>query len=115
VLAGAWVIMYGLAELLPRFGVRTLDEVLFSSSRLQGSISSAITDWGTPVLVTIVSLMLVAVVVVFSLARRDALRATSSAAPTSPSPAVDSAAPSTSPATATQDVLDAVRRAASRR
>ncbi|WP_291377718.1 cytochrome c biogenesis CcdA family protein [Demequina sp.] len=74
VLAGLWVIVYGLAELLPRYGVRALDEVLLGSSRIQGDISSAITDWGTPVLVTLVSLVVAAVVVVFVLARRDARR-----------------------------------------
>jgi cytochrome c biogenesis protein CcdA len=74
VLAGLWVILYGLAEILPRYGVRALDEVLLGSSRIQGSISSAITDWGTPVLVTLVSLVVAAVVLVFVLARRDAQR-----------------------------------------
>jgi cytochrome c biogenesis protein CcdA len=74
VLAGLWVIVYGLAELLPRFGVRALDEVLLGSSRIQGSISSAITDWGTPVLVILLSLVAAAAVLVFGLARRDAQR-----------------------------------------
>ncbi len=37
VLAGLWVILYGLAELLPRYGVRALDEVLFQSSSFQGA------------------------------------------------------------------------------
>ncbi|MCB2413424.1 hypothetical protein LGT39_11270 [Demequina sp. TTPB684] len=74
VLAGAWVILYGLAEILPRYGVRALDEVLLSSSRIQGSISSGIADWGTPVLVTLVTLVATAVVAVFLIARRDARR-----------------------------------------
>lgn len=71
VLAGLWVILYGLAELLPRYGVRALDEVLFQSSSFQGSISGAITDWGTPVLVTVLSLVVAAVIAVFVMARRD--------------------------------------------
>lgn len=122
VLAGVWVIAYGLAELLPSYGVRALDEVLFSSSRLQGSISSAITDWGTPVLVTVLSLVVAAVVLVFALARREARRAESGISVSAEMAASDTTpgAPSTAPtaatqATATQDVLDAVRRAASGR
>ncbi len=122
VLAGVWVMVYGLAELLPRYGVRALDEVLFSSSRLQGSISSAITDWGTPVLVTVLSLVVAAVVLVFALARRDARRAESGISVSAEMAASDTTpgAPSTAPtaatqATATQDVLDSVRRAASGR
>jgi cytochrome c biogenesis protein CcdA len=122
VLAGVWVIVYGLAELLPRFGVRALDEVLFSSSRLQGSISGAITDWGTPVLVTVLSLVAAAVVLVFALARRDALRAESGISVSAEMAASDTTpgAPSRAPtaatqATATPDVLDAIRRAASGR
>ncbi len=126
VLAGVWVVVYGLAELLPRYGVQALDQVLLSSSRLQGSISSAITDWGTPVLLTVLALVVAAVVLVFALARRDARRETRRAASgilvSAEMAASDTTpgAPSTAPtaatqATATQDVLNAVRRAASGR
>jgi len=131
VLAGVWVIVYGLAEILPRYGVRALDEVLFSSSRLQGSISSAITDWGTPVLVTVLSLVVAAVMLVFALARRDARRANQRHAPlgtrhpestistSGEMPSGDAGGgdgkPGPAARTASPDVLDAVRKAASRR
>lgn len=81
VLAGLWVILYGLAEILPRYGVSALNQLLLSSSRVQGNISSAITDWGTPVLVTVLALVTVGVVVVFALARRDSQQDASSALP----------------------------------
>jgi cytochrome c-type biogenesis protein len=102
VLAGLWVIVYGLAEILPSYGVTALNEVLFSSSRLQGSISSAITGWGTPVLVAGLSLVVVTVALVFVLARRDSQL--DNFTTTEPATAI-------SPSVATQDVLDAVRKA----
>lgn len=109
VLAGVWVILYGLAELLPRYGVRALDEVLLRSSSVQGSISGAITDWGTPALVTVLALVVAAIVVVFVMARRDGTTV-------SQSPSPEDAPPTAAgPATATADVLDAVRRSASGR
>ena len=109
-LAGAWVIVYGLAGILPRYGVRALNQVLLSSSRFQGSISGAITDWGTPALVTLLGVVTTAVLVVFAMARRDSRQAGAEHA----SPATEAtAAPVTSaPITATPDVLDAIRRAA---
>jgi len=118
VLAGLWVILYGLAEVLPRYGVRALDEILFSSSRIQGSISGAITDWGTPLLVTVLSLVAAAVAAVFVLARRDAKRTQpATTAPALEPGAVETGAAGThdAPAQATQDVLDAIRRATTRR
>lgn len=126
VLAGLWVVVYGLAELLPRYGVRALDEVLLSSSRFQGSISGAITDWGTPVLVTLLGVVTAAVLVIFALARRDRASASASSPATlavettEASPASDESHAgvpqgNTPLLTATDDVLDAIRRAASGR
>jgi len=122
VLAGAWVIVYGLAELLPRYGVRALNEVLLSSSRAQGNISNVITDWGTPVLVTVLALVVVAIVVVFALARRDNARDSVRIAHDGPATTTADggakagpASGSTSPLTASPDVLDAIRKAASGR
>jgi len=124
VLAGAWVIIYGLAELLPRYGVTALNEVLLSSSRVQGNISNAITDWGTPVLVTVLALVVAAIVVVFAVARRDNVRdsvrlqqggSASDAPGASAATGEATAAGSGAQLTASPDVLDAIRKAASGR
>lgn len=69
-LAGVWVVVYGLAELLPRWDVHALDGVLLGASRVQGSISGWVTSWGTPTLVTVVALMAAVALVVLVAARR---------------------------------------------
>ena len=118
VLAGVWVIVYGLAEILPRYGVRAFDEVLLSSSRAQGNISNAITDWGTPVLVAVLGLVVVAIVIVFAMARRDNLRDSVRIQQGDSSLAASGEAIESGPVaplTASPDVLDAIRKAASGR
>jgi len=121
VLAGAWVIVYGLAELLPRYGVTALNEVLLRSSRAQGNISNAITDWGTPVLVTVLALVVAAIVVVFAVARRDSARNSVRIAHDGPASTTadggattGQASGSRAPLTASPDVLDAIRKAAAK-
>jgi len=114
--------------------------VLLSSSRVQGNISNAITDWGTPVLVTVLALVVAAIVVVFALARRDnalarsdsqrdsvrlqqggAASATGSHGATPDAAnAANAAGTATAPGagvqlTASPDVLNAIRKAASGR
>ncbi len=54
VLAGLFVLVYGLAEVLPRHGIRVLDDFLRTTSRWQGDVAAAIQGWGTPVLVILV-------------------------------------------------------------
>lgn len=53
VLAGIYVTVFGLAEILPQFGITALDSVLTTTSRWQGSVATAIDSWGTPVLIVI--------------------------------------------------------------
>ncbi|WP_062290275.1 cytochrome c biogenesis CcdA family protein [Demequina phytophila] len=70
VLAGLYVTVFGLAEILPRFGIHALDAVLLTTARWQSSISLAIQSWGTPVLVTLVAVAAVASAWVVLAARR---------------------------------------------
>ena len=70
VLAGLYVTVFGLAEILPRFGIHALDGVLLTTARWQSSVSLAIQSWGTPVLVALVAAAAVASVWVLMAARR---------------------------------------------
>ncbi|WP_062467498.1 cytochrome c biogenesis CcdA family protein [Demequina maris] len=70
VLAGVYVTVFGLAEILPRFGIHALDGVLLATARWQSSISLAIQSWGTPVLVGLVLAAAVASAWVVIAARR---------------------------------------------
>jgi cytochrome c biogenesis protein CcdA len=54
VLAGLGVVLFGLAEILPRFGIRALDGILTSTSQWQGALAQSIQGWGTPVLIALV-------------------------------------------------------------
>lgn len=65
VLAGLGVVLFGLAEILPRFGIRALDGVLTATSQWQGTVAQAIQGWGTPVLIALVVIAVASVVVVF--------------------------------------------------
>ncbi len=64
VLAGLGVLLFGLAEILPRFGIRVLDGVLTTTSQWQGAVAQAIQSWGTPVLIALVVIAVASVVVV---------------------------------------------------
>lgn len=52
--SGLAAFVYGLAEVLPKFGIRTLDPLLLTTGRWQGAVTVAIQSWGTPVLVGLV-------------------------------------------------------------
>lgn len=70
VLAGLSVVLFGLAEILPRFGIRALDGVLTTTSQWQGSVTQAIGSWGTPVIIGLVVLAAASVAVVLWRTRR---------------------------------------------
>jgi cytochrome c biogenesis protein CcdA len=70
ILAGLYVVTYGLAELLPQFGVRALDPVLLGTSRWQGQVSDAVAGLGAPVLGVIAGVVAVAVAATLVAARR---------------------------------------------
>jgi cytochrome c biogenesis protein CcdA len=69
VLAGLGVMLFGLAEILPRFGVRALDGVLTTTSQWQGAVAQAIQSWGTPVLIGLVVAAVASVATVLWLSR----------------------------------------------
>lgn len=61
VLAGLYVTLFGLAEVLPRWGVNVLDPVLDTTLRWQSSVVTAVSSWGTPVLIALIILVVAAV------------------------------------------------------
>lgn len=54
ILAGLYVVVFALAEILPRFGIESLNSVLLTTARWQSRVTVAIDAWGTPTLVVIV-------------------------------------------------------------
>ena len=62
ILAGLYVVVFGLAEILPRFGIEALNPVLYTTARWQSAVTEAIQSWGTPVLVALVVAVMAAVV-----------------------------------------------------
>jgi cytochrome c biogenesis protein CcdA len=54
ILAGLYVVVFGLAEILPRFGIEALNPVLYTTARWQSAVTEAIRSWGTPLLVALV-------------------------------------------------------------
>ena len=70
VLAGVYVVVFALAEILPRYGITALNPVLLTTARWQSSISLAIQSWGTPVLIGLVTLAVAGGVAVWVAARR---------------------------------------------
>lgn len=68
--AGLYVLVFGLAEVLPHFGIRALDPVLLTTAQWQSTVSAWIASWGTTLLVAAVIAVAVAVVVVLVAARR---------------------------------------------
>lgn len=70
VLAGVYVTLFGLAEVLPRFGIHALDQVVLTTTRWQFEVTTAIQSWGTAVLVGMVVLACAAAVAVWVGARR---------------------------------------------
>jgi cytochrome c biogenesis protein CcdA len=70
VVAGLYVALFGLAEVLSGLGVRTLDPVLLTTARWQGAVVTWVQGLGTPVLLAAAAVVLAAVVAVVLLARR---------------------------------------------
>lgn len=70
VLAGIYVMLFGLAEVLPQYGIDVLEPVLLTTARWQGSIVTAIQGWGTGVLIAAVIVVAAATVAVLLATRR---------------------------------------------
>lgn len=70
ILAGVYVALFGLAEVLPQFGVHALDPVLLTTARWQGSVVTAIQGWGTTALVVAGCVVAVASTAVLIASRR---------------------------------------------
>ncbi|WP_061963284.1 cytochrome c biogenesis CcdA family protein [Demequina aurantiaca] len=85
ILAGIYVLLFGLSEILPKFGIHTLDPVLTTTAKWQGSVTSAIQSWGTPVLIGLVVVTTLVVLWVF-VAGKTKKGANAAAAPASMSP-----------------------------
>ena len=71
-LAGVYVVLFGLAEVLPRYGVDALDPVVLTTTRWQSSVTFAVQAWGTPTLIALVGLAIAGSVAVLIAARRAA-------------------------------------------
>jgi len=69
VLAGLYVVVFGLAEVLPRYGIDALTPVLTTTTRWQSSVVTGIQSWETSILVAAVAVVAVIVVAVFVRAR----------------------------------------------
>ncbi|WP_297081425.1 cytochrome c biogenesis CcdA family protein [uncultured Demequina sp.] len=70
ILAGLYVFVFGLAEVLPRYGIDALNPVLHTTARWQSSVSAWIESWGTAALIVFVVVVAVAAVVILLLGRR---------------------------------------------
>lgn len=70
ILAGLYVALFGLAEVLPQYGVHVLDPVLLTTARWQGSVVTAIQSWGTTVLIVAACVVAVASIAVLIASRR---------------------------------------------
>jgi cytochrome c biogenesis protein CcdA len=70
VLAGVYVTLFGLAEVLPRYGVYALDPVVRVTTQWQFEVTQAIQSWGTPVIVGLVALAAGGAIAVLIAARR---------------------------------------------
>lgn len=71
ILAGLYVVGFGLAEILVRFGIDALNPLLHTTARWQAAVTETIQSWGTPVLVAIVVAVTAAVVWVYLRGRGD--------------------------------------------
>ena len=63
-------LLFGLAEVLPRWGVTALDPVLTTTARWQGATAQWIESWGPALLIGAVAIVAIAVAVVLIAARR---------------------------------------------
>ncbi|WP_061961257.1 cytochrome c biogenesis CcdA family protein [Demequina flava] len=124
VLAGLYVVVFGLAEVLPRYGITFLEPVLEATISAQAAVSQAVGSWGTPVLLTLAGIALIAVVWAFITGRRSADARPSDGGPGGPGgsggsggsgdSATDTTqkAPVSSIRTADSSTLDSIKRAA---
>lgn len=118
ILAGIYVPVFGLSEILPKFGIHALDPVLTTTSQWQGTVVSTIQSWGTPVLIGLVVAITLVVLWVFIAGRRGktSADAVEASVPVSPPKSDGSAATADAPArtvsVASPDTLEAIRRAA---
>lgn len=115
ILAGLYVFVFGLAEVLPRWGIDALNPVLHTTGRWQGAVSQWIDSWGTTALVVVVIAIIVAAIAILVLGRRADARAASRA---EGEPGAEgegaSAAPTSGIQVAPQGTLDAIRGATKR-
>ena len=77
VLAGIYVLLFGLAEVLPHYGIDALNGVLHTTARWQGAVAQWIESWGTVALIVFVAVVAIATVVILLLGRRADARAAS--------------------------------------
>ncbi len=81
VVAGLYATLYGLAEVLPRYGVNALGPVLDVTGAWQGAVTRAIHGWGVPTLVVLASLAAIAAIGILGARRRNTERAPSARRP----------------------------------
>lgn len=68
--AGVYVIVFGLAEILPQFGITALNGFLLTVAHWQGDVSATITSWGTPVLAALAILVFAAAIALWARRKR---------------------------------------------
>ncbi|MDN4480470.1 cytochrome c biogenesis CcdA family protein [Demequina muriae] len=70
VLAGLYVLVFGLAEVLLRYDIDTLNPVLTTTAQWQSGVSAWIESWGTAVLVAFVAIVALTATAILIAARR---------------------------------------------
>ncbi|WP_062137710.1 cytochrome c biogenesis CcdA family protein [Demequina aestuarii] len=70
VVAGLYVLVFGLAEVLLQYGIDTLNPVLTTTAQWQSGVSAWIESWGTAVLVIFVAIVAAAAGAILVAARR---------------------------------------------
>lgn len=83
--AGLYVLAYGLSEILPRFSIHALDPLLLRTAGWQGTITTAIQGWGTPVLVSLGAMVAITVIALLMAAARAGSRPVTTPRATPPS------------------------------
>ncbi|MFW2512591.1 cytochrome c biogenesis CcdA family protein [Demequina sp. SO4-13] len=114
VVAGLYVLVFGLAEVLPRHGVDVLNPVLSSTAQWQSGMASWIESWGTVALVVFVSVIALATVAILVAARLQGGDTPSAQEPEGAAGVSRSPAGPAALAKADASTLDAMRRAARR-
>lgn len=70
IFAGLYATVYGLAEVLPRYGIGALGSVIDVTGTWQGALTRAIDGWGTPTLAALAVLSAIAVAWILGVRRR---------------------------------------------